>query len=150
MNDERALDDLTAAFFRAFISKDLGPADLSALSDLFLPDARIIKTCGARPEAQTLAEFIAPRARLLSDGTLVGFHEEEVSGRTEIFGDVAHRFCVYRKRGALNGVPFDQRGMKSIQFVRTHAGWKISALAWDDERDGLDIPARYAEMTDKT
>jgi hypothetical protein len=25
-------------------------------------------------------------------------------------------------------------GMKSIQFVRTDAGWRISAAGWDDDR----------------
>jgi hypothetical protein len=27
--------------------------------------------------------------------------------------------------------------MKTLQFVRPAAGWRISAAAWDDERDGL-------------
>jgi hypothetical protein len=30
--------------------------------------------------------------------------------------------------------------MKTIQFVRTADGWRISAAAWDDERDGLSLP----------
>ena len=31
-------------------------------------------------------------------------------------------------------------GMKSIQLIRTVGGWRISAAAWDDERDGLTLP----------
>jgi hypothetical protein len=31
--------------------------------------------------------------------------------------------------------------VKTLQFVRTGAGWRISAAAWDDERDGLTVPA---------
>jgi len=31
------------------------------------------------------------------------------------------------------------RGMKTLQFVRTVTGWRISAAAWDDERDGLTL-----------
>jgi hypothetical protein len=31
----------------------------------------------------------------------------------------------------------------STQFVKTTAGWKISAMAWDDERPGLSIPEHY-------
>jgi hypothetical protein len=30
----------------------------------------------------------------------------------------------------------------AIQFIRT-GGWRISAMAWDDERPGLTIPERY-------
>lgn len=29
--------------------------------------------------------------------------------------------------------------MKTLQFVRTSAGWRINAAAWADERDGLTI-----------
>ena len=34
-------------------------------------------------------------------------------------------------------------GIISTQFVKTTAGWRISAMAWDDERPGLTIPSRY-------
>ena len=36
--------------------------------------------------------------------------------------------------GEQDGTPFSGRGMKSLQFVRTGEGWRISAAAWDDER----------------
>jgi len=29
--------------------------------------------------------------------------------------------------------------MKTIQFIRTSEGWRISAAAWDDERPGLTV-----------
>jgi len=29
--------------------------------------------------------------------------------------------------------------MKTLQLVRTAGGWRISAVAWDDERDGLEV-----------
>ena len=38
--------------------------------------------------------------------------------------------------------------MKTLQFVRTPAGWRISAVAWDDERDGLRLEPGYAEPAD--
>ncbi|UUZ70087.1 hypothetical protein LP416_13350 [Polaromonas sp. P2-4] len=40
----------------------------------------------------------------------------------------------------MKGAPFEARGVISTQFVRTPEGWKISAMAWDDERPGLSIP----------
>jgi hypothetical protein len=83
-------------------------------------------------------------ARLLRSGELSRFNEAELSETTEIFGNVAHRFNAYAKSGTLKGVPFKARGMISTQFVLTPAGWKISAMAWDDERPGLSIPEHYA------
>ena len=38
-----------------------------------------------------------------------------------------------------DGTPFTGRGMKTLQLVRTSGGWRISAAAWDDERDGVEI-----------
>jgi hypothetical protein len=76
---------------------------------------------------------------MLTDGSLTDFREWEVAGRTDLFGDIAQHFCSYAKAGTLHGVPFTGRGMKTLQFVRTPAGWRISAVAWDDERDGLTI-----------
>ena len=89
--------------------------------------------------AYDVESFIAPRQALLSGGSLVDFQEWELSGRTEVFGDIAQRFCSYAKAGVQDGIPFTARGMKTLQFVRTSAGWRISAAAWDDEREGLAI-----------
>jgi hypothetical protein len=55
---------------------------------------------------------------------------------------IAQRFLAYRETGVLQGERFDTRGMNTIQFVRKDGDWKMSALAWDNERSGLDIPAR--------
>lgn len=106
---------------------------------MFLPEAVIVRTCGGPPAVYGVDSFIAPRQELLSNGTLTDFREWEVSGRTEMFGDIAQHFCLYAKAGVQHGTPFTGRGMKTLQFVRTPAGWRISAAAWDDERDGLAI-----------
>jgi hypothetical protein len=34
-------------------------------------------------------------------------------------------------------------GVISTQFIRTPRGWKMTSMAWDDERPGLTIPDRY-------
>ena len=52
-----------------------------------------------------------------------------------MYGDVAHWFGTYAKEGVMDGEPFAGRGSKSLQLIRTSAGWRISAAAWDDERD---------------
>ena len=58
-----------------------------------------------------------------------------------MFGDIAQHFGGYAKSGIQDGTPFTGRGMKTMQFVRTSAGWRITAVAWDDERDGLTVDA---------
>lgn len=79
-----------------------------------------------------LEAFIAPRQKMLTDGTLTEFCEWEVAERTEIFGSIAHRFSEYRKSGFHHGEWFEGSGHKTTQFVRTPSGWRMSSLAWDD------------------
>jgi hypothetical protein len=138
-SDLEAIADITRTFFAAFVSGPDSAASLERLRQVLLPEAVIIRTCGERPIVYDVESFIAPRQALLTDGTLTGFSEWELAGRTDVFGDIAHRFCSYAKSGVQDGVPFTARGMKTLQFVRTPVGWRISGAAWDDERDGLPI-----------
>jgi hypothetical protein len=137
--DRQAIAGIVRTFFAAFASGRDSADRLAALRAVLLPEAVITRTCGESPTVMGVEDFIAPRQRLLSDGTLVDFREWELSGHTDLFGDVAHHFCSYAKAGVQDGTPFRARGMKSLQFVRTSHGWRISALAWDDEREGLAI-----------
>jgi hypothetical protein len=135
-DDRQAIDALTRAFFGVFSNRDGKRPGLDVLYELCLPEAVIVKTCADAPTIYNLREFIEPRARLLNEGSLREFFEEELAERTDIFGNVAQRFCSYRKSGFLDGEPFEAKGMKCLQFVKSSGRWLISAVAWDDERDG--------------
>ena len=143
-NDRRAieseLDRLSAEFFRAvsFEGGEAPPYDL--LHALFIEAGLLIKNSGATPEISTVRQFIEPRLASVRSGELTRFNETALSETTCIFGNVAHRFSAYAKSGTLKGVPFSARGMISTQFILTPSGWKISSMAWDDERPGLSIP----------
>jgi hypothetical protein len=134
------IDALVRRFYALFSPGSDGRVDLAALPTLCLAEARIVKTCGPGFEVYDLASFAAPRERLLNEGTLTGFEEHEVEAQTTVVGQVAQRLSLYRKAGRLRGEPFEGRGIKCFQFVQSPAGWRISALAWDDERDGLVLP----------
>jgi hypothetical protein len=137
--EKRAIDAVAQQFFSAFTNKDGRTADLSGLHELFFAGGVIVKTCGGPPQLHGLADFIGPRRQLLNDGELVDFCEEELWSRTDVFGDMAQRFCAYQKSGVLSGKRFETKGMKSIQLVNTETGWKIVSVAWDDERDGVSL-----------
>jgi hypothetical protein len=135
--DRAELEVMVEAFFKAFTSGDGTIERLAVLRKLFIPEAVIVRTLGEEPAVYTVEDFIAPRQELLAGGTLLNFSEWPVTGRIDIFGDIAHWWGSYAKEGVQNGVAFTGRGMKSIQFIRTTAGWRISAAAWDDARPGL-------------
>jgi hypothetical protein len=140
--DKCRIDELTAEFFRLFSPTPGATVSLQRIHDLFIPQGIIVRTCGPNTEVFSISEFITPRELLLNDGSLVDLCEREEWETTEIFGNVAQRFLAYRKTGVLHGERFNTRGMNTIQFVRKDGDWKMSALAWDDERNGVDIPAR--------
>ena len=137
------LDRLTTTFFRA-ASFEAGEApSYQNIHALFIEPGLLIKNSGATPEISSVRPFIEPRQATVNSGALTRFHERELSETTEIFGNVAHRFSAYAKSGTLNGVSFEGRGMICTQFILTSAGWKMSAMAWDDERSGLSLADRY-------
>lgn len=135
-NDKAQIDDIARRFFAGFTNKAGTLPAVGELARLFLSGAIVVKAVGAHPEIMDVRQFIAPREALLTDGRLVEFEELEVHEHTEVHGNVAQRWSTYRKSGILNGEPFEGAGQKSLQLVKTADGWKISALAWDDEREG--------------
>jgi hypothetical protein len=137
------LDGLTQAFFRAVSFEEGERPPYQMLYTLFIESGLLIKNSGTAPDIATVGEFIAPRQRLVESGELTRFRESEITERTEVFGNVAHRFSTYEKSGVSGGAAFDGRGIISIQFILTEAGWKMSSMAWDDERPGLTIPEHY-------
>jgi hypothetical protein len=139
--DPLAIAEIIDTFFAAFTSGPGCDERLAALRALFVPEAVIVRGGGAQPAVYDVDSFIEPRRALLTGGALTNFREWEVSGRTDVFGDIAAHFGSYAKSGEQDGLPFTGRGMKALQFVRTPDGWRISAAAWDDERPGLELAA---------
>jgi hypothetical protein len=137
------LKALMNEFFGAVSFSEGDRPQYERLHALFLDGAKLIKNSGETPEISTVPQFIAARQPLLNSGELTSFEEVEVADVTEVFGAVAHRWSTYEKRSVLNENAFTARGIVSTQFIRTPNGWKMSAMAWDDERSGLRIPARY-------
>ena len=92
------------------------------------------------PQDLSVNQFVLDRRRLYDDGELTCFQEAELTAHTDVFGRIGHRLSSYEKHGILGGIEFTGRGVISTQFVYEPTGWKISSMAWDDERPGLIIP----------
>jgi hypothetical protein len=137
------LKELIAQFFEAVSFEEGQHPNYDRIYRLFIERGLLIKNSADRPEISTVVEFIEPREAIVRSGELTQFHESELSEITEVFGNVAHRFSTYTKSGTMNGVLFEARGVITTQFIQTPEGWRISSMAWDDERAGLSVPDRY-------
>jgi len=91
------LDRIAGEFFHA-VSFEAGQTpSYENIKGLFIESGLLIKNVGTTPEISTVNEFIAPRQAQVNSGALTRFHESELSARTVIFGNIAHRFSAYKK-----------------------------------------------------
>ena len=132
--DQAQIDQIIAKFFGAFDNRNGRTPSLDELTRLFAPGAIVVHDTGAKCENYTVAQFAQPRLQLLASGELVDFHEWETDFSTEITRSVALRNSSYRKQGMLNRRPYVGGGKKFFQLGRFDSGWRISALAWSDDR----------------
>jgi len=129
MNSE--IDEVIAAFYSAFDNRS-GLAQTDRLSELFIPEARVVRVSSGAVESWSVDEFIRPRALMLSDGTLANFHEWETTSQTVVLGDIASRESHYQKTGTMHGRPYSGVGRKFIQLCRLDGRWRITAVLWQD------------------
>jgi hypothetical protein len=137
------LKALTDAFFRAVSFESGHRPAYARIRDLFIDGGKLIRNSSELPEISSVDEFIASRQSTVDSGALTSFEEVETAETTEVFGNIAHRLSTYEKRGTMHGKAIEGRGVISTQFIRARNGWKMSSMAWDDERPGLAIPDRY-------
>lgn len=130
--DYAAIESLVKRMYAVFSNRDGRVPNLNELYDLFIPQGLIVKAVGDVPEIFDLAKFIAPREKILTDGTLAEFEEWETGGETTVFGPIAHRVSRYSKKGQLSGVAFESKGIKSMQFLQVDGAWRLSSLSWHD------------------
>lgn len=130
---EPAIDALIAAFYGAFDNRGGRAPGGEALRAMFAPGATITRVAAGQAECWTPDAFIAPRMAILTDGSLIDFHEWETQARTEVRGDIASRWSRYGKAGRRHGAAFEGGGEKFIQLCRLEERWLISAILWQDD-----------------
>lgn len=127
----------------AMISGPAGPRDWSRQAQCFHPQARQIRTWvdeAGRPamKMMSLADYARDTTPFFAANA---FYEVEIARRIDIFGNIAHVWSAYEARSALDDAKPERRGINSIQLFRdSELGWRIIAMIWDNERDGVELP----------
>lgn len=130
----QAINQLTTRFFDLFTNLDGKVPQVELIKDMFISEGIIINNTEKAPQIYNLEGFIAPRKKILTNGTLTDFHEWESSHKTLISGSIAHRYVKYEKSGKHEGTPFHIQGTKSIQFIKVAGTWKMVSVTWCDEQ----------------
>jgi len=108
---------------------------------LFMPGTRMIRTRidgqgRPEPEVLRLEDYGANYEQLMGGRD---FFEVEIRNTIQVFGRVAQVFSAYEAFADQARQQRLKRGVNVIQFYRFDEGWKIIAMAWDDERPGLSL-----------
>jgi hypothetical protein len=126
----------------AMISGPRGPRDWSRQANCFHPDARQVRTWvesdgRAAMKMMGLADYARDTSAYFADHD---FYEVETGRRVDLFGNIAHVWSVYEARRAPGDAVPERRGINSIQLFRDpDRGWRIVAMIWDNERDGVRV-----------
>jgi len=127
----------------AMISGPAGPRDWSRQANCFHPQARQIRTWvdeAGRPAMKMMAlgDYARDTAPFFAANA---FYEVEIARRIDVFGNIAHVWSAYEARSAQGDAKPERRGINSIQLFRDAGlGWRIIAMLWDNERDGVELP----------
>ena len=127
----------------AMISGPKGPRDWSRQANCFHPAARQIRTSLdeiGRPvmKMMSLEQYARDTAPYFASND---FYEVEIGRRIDLFGNIAHVWSAYEARRSPDDAKPERRGINSIQLFRTaEARWRIVAMIWDNEREGVEVP----------
>jgi hypothetical protein len=151
-SDYKVPDDsaITKAVHDAYAVISFQPGAKPAYDSIkycFVPQAQLINFRGDTAQTTGIDQFVDAYKQFMEGNHIVLFAEEEIAGRTEQFGRIAHRISTYQTHvNSMDSLP--ERGVNSFQLIKTPAGWKVSSIIWDVERPSLPIPHYYLRDTD--
>ena len=128
----------------AMVSGPAGPRDWSRQDEFFHPACRQMRTSldesgRSRIEIMDLDDYAANAGARLQT---MDFHEIELDCRIDVFGNMAQAWSRYEAKHHPDDAVPERRGINSFQFYKGPDGrWQIISMIWDNERDGLELPA---------
>ena len=142
-DDERQIREIITECY-AMISGPAGPRDWSRRDAIFHPDCIQMRTTvdqagKAQVTRMTLDEYEASAGATLMT---MDFYEVELVNRIDIFGNMAQAWGSYIAKTHPDDPDAERRGINSFQFFKDETGtWKIISMIWDNEREGVELPA---------
>lgn len=144
--DVSTIDAIVAALYDV-ISGPKGQArDWNRMRSLFLPDARLIPSRTDRNTHRNDAVILSLEdyiRRASPRMTTEGFFERGIHSQIEQFGNIADVWSTYESRHAAGDAKPTDRGINSIQLIKSGGRYYIVQVLWDSETPTTPIPSQY-------
>ncbi|MFD1063618.1 hypothetical protein ACFQ1Q_10215 [Winogradskyella litorisediminis] len=138
--------DNTIETLYSVISGDKGvERNWDLFKHLFHPKARLIPT-GKNKEGEIIARYLKPDDYIKTSGKWLvenGFHEVEISRKTDTFGNITQVFSTYESFKSKSDTKPFMRGINSIQLLNDGNRWWIINIYWMQESEISPIPEKY-------
>lgn len=139
--DDAAITKAVHDAYACICFKDGKPA-YDSIKNYFIPQAQLINFRADTAAFTSLPQFVEFYKEFVESKKINLFYEEELFGKTEQFGNIAHRISTY-KTYINSRDSAVERGVNSFQLIKTPGGWKVSSIIWDVEKPNLPVPAYY-------
>ena len=140
--DDSAITKAVHDAYQAISFKKGEQPRYNEIKNYFSPQAQLINYRNDTAQVTTIGQFIDLYKNFKETTHIEAFYEEELYGKTEQFGRVAHRISTY-KTYINNMDTIAERGVNSFQLIKLKEGWKVSSIIWDVEKPGLPVPVYY-------
>lgn len=140
--EEKAINVAVQAAYNGLSFVEGKKPDYEMLRSAFLDGAIFRSYRAATADVFTIEEYLVNYKGAVEGGSFKAIQEKEIWGETVVFGKIAHRLSTYVLY--VNDLTqIVERGVNSMQLVKTDEGWKINSITYDTEKEGQTIPSIY-------
>lgn len=139
------VDTVIETLYRTISFDEPGEQDWETFQNLFLEGAQLIPSQGQNVQSASIEAFMDNFKKNVDSGTIKRFTEEEISRKTDSFGNIMQVFSTYQTEYENESGMHTARGINSIQLVFSNGRWWVTAIAWDDETPNQAIPEKYLQ-----
>ena len=140
--EEKAIEAVVQAAYTGLSFNEGEKPDYELMRSAFLDSAIFRSYRSGSADVFTIEAYMVNYRGAVEGGAFKAIKEKEIWGHTQVFGKVAHRFSTYVLYvNDMNTIV--ERGINSMQMVKTDEGWKINSITYDTEKEGQTIPAIY-------
>ncbi len=142
-----SINKISKSFFGLFTNTNKEQPNWNLLNDICIPEILLISKTEATHTVYNLITFIEPRQKILTDGTLTEFEENEMQEETTIIENIAQRYSTYQKSGILNGNLFKKKDTNFYSLSKQKVYGKLVQLFGKTRKINLSIMTVFLKDT---